>query len=203
MRQQLQEWRLSGGDSIHRVNYDLSKDSLVFDIGGFKGEWSHTISKKYNCDIYIFEPVKTFFDQIKNKFKDNKKIKVYNLGLYSETKEEFISVAGDSSSHVNQKSGNSEKIQLQNVVEFLKEKNVSYVDLAKINIEGAEYDLINKLIDNNVITVFNNLQVQFHNFIPDATSKLLDIRSKLEKTHELTYCYDFVWENWKLKDNFI
>jgi FkbM family methyltransferase len=203
MRQQLQEWRQSGGDSIHRVNYDLSKDSLVFDIGGFKGEWSHTISKKYNCDIYIFEPVKTFFDQIKNKFKDNKKIKVYNLGLYSETKEEFISVAGDSSSHVNQKSGNSEKIQLQNVVEFLKEKNVSYVDLAKINIEGAEYDLINKLIDNNVITVFNNLQVQFHNFIPDATSKLLDIRSKLEKTHELTYCYDFVWENWKLKDNFI
>ena len=203
MRQQLKEWRQSGGDSIHRVNYDLSKDSLVFDIGGFKGEWSHTISKKYNCDIYIFEPVKTFFDQIKNKFKDNKKIKVYNLGLYSETKEEFISVAGDSSSHVNQKSGNSEKIQLQNVVEFLKEKNVSYVDLAKINIEGAEYDLINKLIDNNVITVFNNLQVQFHNFIPDATSKLLDIRSKLEKTHELTYCYDFVWENWKLKDNFI
>ena len=67
MRQQLQEWRQSGGDSIHRVNYDLSKDSLVFDIGGFKGEWSHTISKKYNCDIYIFEPVKTFFDQIKNK----------------------------------------------------------------------------------------------------------------------------------------
>lgn len=203
MRQQLQEWKRSGGDSTYRVDYDLSKDSLVFDIGGFKGEWSHTISKKYNCDIYIFEPVKTFFSQIENKFKDNKKIKVYNLGLYSETKEESISIAGDSSSHINQKSDNSEKIQLQNVVEFLKEKNVSYVDLAKINIEGAEYDLINKLIDSNVVTTFNNLQVQFHNFVPDATSKLLGIRSKLEKTHELTYCYDFVWENWKLKDNSI
>lgn len=199
MKQQLGEWRRDRGDSTHRVNYNLSKHSLVFDVGGFEGNWSHTISKKYNCNIFIFEPVKIYFNKIKNRFKNNKNIKVYNTGLSSKTKEEFISLDRDSSSYVNLNSSNLEKVQLKNIVEFLKEENISYVDLAKINIEGAEYDLINKLVDSSTISIFDNIQVQFHNFVPDANSKLLDIRSKLSRTHEITYSYDFVWENWKLK----
>ena len=44
-----------------------------------------------------------------------------------------------------------------------------------------------------------NIQVQFHDFVLDAESRMKSIQADLRKTHELTYQYDFVWENWKLK----
>lgn len=38
----LQRWRKENGDYTHRVNYDLNEDSIVFDVGGYKGEWAQT-----------------------------------------------------------------------------------------------------------------------------------------------------------------
>ena len=51
-----------------------------------------------------------------------------------------------------------------------------------------------------MISIFKNIQVQFHDFIiQNAEERMINIQRKLELTHELTYQYVFVWENWKLK----
>jgi hypothetical protein len=71
------------------------------------------------------------------------------------------------------------------------------VDLIKINIEGDEFPLLKNLIDNNKTNLFKDIQVQFHQFIPDSINKRNWIREKLSLTHTLTYDYEFVWENWK------
>jgi hypothetical protein len=42
-----------------------------------------------------------------------------------------------------------------------------------------------------------NIQVQFHDFVPDAEGRMQRIQEKLAQTHELTYQYLFVWENWR------
>jgi len=34
--------------------------------------------------------------------------------------------------------------------------------------------------------------------VPDAKARVQNIRRQLERTHRLTYQYDFVWENWRL-----
>jgi hypothetical protein len=47
----------------------------------------------------------------------------------------------------------------------------------------------------------SNVQVQFHDFVPDAERRMRRIQEKLGKTHSLTYQYLFVWENWALKSN--
>ena len=41
------------------------------------------------------------------------------------------------------------------------------------------------------------LQIQFHNFIPNAEKLREDIREDFSKTHHLTYDYYFIWENWE------
>ena len=69
----------------------------------------------------------------------------------------------------------------------------------KINIEGGEFSVLPNLIENNNISNINNLQVQFHNFIDDAENLRAKIRNDLSQTHELTYDYFFVWENWEKK----
>ena len=53
-----------------------------------------------------------------------------------------------------------------------------------------------------MIIHINSLQVQFHEWYPSyKQSKRLrnSIHKSLNQTHVLTYCYPFVWENWKIK----
>ena len=56
-------WIDDKGDSELRLNYNLNEDSVVVDLGGFKGDWSALISEKYSCNIHIFEPVREFYLQ--------------------------------------------------------------------------------------------------------------------------------------------
>ena len=71
------------------------------------------------------------------------------------------------------------------------------IDLMKINIEGAEYDLLEHLIENKFVENIKDIQVQFHDFVPNAEARMKNIQAGLSKTHYLTYQYPFVWENWR------
>ena len=57
------------GDYTLRLNYNLDKDSIVIDAGGYKGWFAENIYNKYKCNVYVFEPVKEYYDLIVNKFK--------------------------------------------------------------------------------------------------------------------------------------
>ena len=57
------------GDDTLRLNYNLDKDSIVIDAGGYKGWFAENIYNKYKCNVYVFEPVKEYYDLIVNKFK--------------------------------------------------------------------------------------------------------------------------------------
>jgi len=72
-------WLIVKGDETLRLNYPLSRNSIVFDLGGYKGQWASDVYSRYLCTIYVFEPVKEFFEKIKDKFSKNSKIKVLIL----------------------------------------------------------------------------------------------------------------------------
>ena len=57
-------WKLRRGDSSLRLQYDLKPESLVFDVGGYRGEWAREIASRYNCHIHIFEPVDEYCREI-------------------------------------------------------------------------------------------------------------------------------------------
>jgi len=191
-------WVQDNGDGIHRLNYDLDKNSIVIDAGGYKGEWSEKIYNKYGCKIFIFEPIKKYFELICEKFKDNKNIYVFNYGL-SDLKKELEIYHTDDASSVFWGSGKSEKIKLKSFFDFLIEKNIKQIDLMKINIEGGEYELLEDIVNKKAQTKIKNIQVQFHVFVENCAERRENIRKKLLNTHELTYDYEFIWENWKLK----
>ncbi|MFV8325990.1 FkbM family methyltransferase [Flavobacterium sp. ZS1P14] len=192
-------WFAVKGDKTLRLNYDLNTDSIVFDVGGYKGEFASEILCKYNANVYIFEPVRDFFLIIKDKFLKNEKVMPFNFGLASKDQEIQI-IISDNSSSVYLQGENKETIQLKSIVDFIKFNNINQIDLIKINIEGGEYDLLESLIDNGCISIFKNIQVQFHDFLfENAKERMNKIQKDLSITHEITYQYEFVWENWKLK----
>lgn len=193
------KWFNDNGDKIHRVVYSLSSKSLVIDCGGYEGQWASDIYSRYCCRIIIFEPVIKFAENIKQSFKYNPDITVYDFGLSNVTKEEQLFISGDGSS-VYKNDGESCKIKLVNATDFLRLNNIQYIDLIKINIEGGEYDLLEHLLDTNFVEHIENLQIQFHDFVENAESRMKRIQNRLEKTHYLTYHYPFVWDNWTLKN---
>lgn len=198
-RERVLPWFAVKGDETLRLDYDLNEKSVVFDVGGYKGEFASDIFCKYNAVIYVFEPIKSFFQIIQNKFVKNSKVKIYNFGLAAKDEQMQISMS-DNASSVFLKTKDSETIQLKSVVNFIQENNIQSVDLIKINIEGGEYELLESLIENNLINVFKNIQVQFHDFLlDDGKERMNKIQENLSKTHQITYQYGFVWENWQLK----
>ena len=66
----------------------------------------------------------------------------------------------------------------------------------KINIEGGEYELLDRLLDTGLINIIDNLQVQFHDHVDGAIGRMQRIQSRLGTKFNLTYQVPFVWENW-------
>lgn len=186
-------WKYAKGDATLRLNYALNSHSLVYDVGGYKGEWATEISELYACKIDIFEPVKSFYTKLDSMFKDNNHIVVYPYGLAGENRTEKIGVDWEASS-IFKPGEKTEKIKLVDIAKTIDTKTV---DLMKINIEGGEYELLNKLCDTAQISQVVNIQVQFHDFVPNAIGRRRSLQKRLENTHHLTYCYPFIWENWE------
>jgi FkbM family methyltransferase len=191
-------WFNDNGDKTLRLEYTLTDSSVVFDLGGYEGQWTSDIFSMYGCSIHVFEPVEEFATKIKQRFSQNHKIFVYQYGLSNQNRQLQIFLNGDSSSTFKSEAI-SQEIFLIKAIDFIQNNNISSIDLMKINIEGGEYELLEHLLDNDFIANITNIQVQFHDFVPNAEERMTRIQQELNKTHSLTYQYPFVWENWQRK----
>ncbi|ASU34138.1 FkbM family methyltransferase [Mucilaginibacter xinganensis] len=202
----LKAWYNDNGDETLRLNYPgLNNSSVVMDLGGYEGQWANEIFIKYNCTVYVFEPYLPYAEGIELRFKDNSKIKVFAVGLGKTDADETLHISANRSSLFKKEGPKSEAaadytttIKIVKATDFIKQHGIDVISLMKINIEGGEYDLLEELIDEGTIQKIENIQVQFHDFFPAAVKRMKAIRKKLAVTHQLTYQYDFVWENWKL-----
>ena len=177
-----------------RYNYPLNENSIVFDVGGFEGIWAQTIYSKYGSTILVFEPVKEFYNNIKDKFSEQDKVQVYNYGLGTKDEAISIEVIGMSTSVLNTTEA-TEDVEIKDIQPIL--NRFANIDLLKLNIEGAEYDLLEYIIEKGLQNRLDNIQIQFHMNVADYEKRRQKIREELSKTHHLTYDYAYTHENWK------
>lgn len=198
MEKRVKPWFAADGDQLLMLEHNLTPESIVFDMGGYNGQWSSDIFAKYCCFVHVFEPVPQFAENIKRRFAGNKKIKVYPFGLAERSYSTKIALSQNGSS-IFKEGALQVDIDLVRAVDFLSDNQIDHIDLMEINIEGGEYALLEHLIECGYITKIKNVQVQFHDFVPDAAQRMAEIHKNLEKTHFLTYQYPFVMENWQIK----
>ena len=79
-KNEIGRWFRDRGDYTHNITYDLNEDSVVMDLGGYTGIWAQQIIKKYNPNFYIIEPLPEFYNILVDKFKENKKVNLLNVG---------------------------------------------------------------------------------------------------------------------------
>ena len=178
----------------------LNSDSIVVDVGGFDGEWANKIFQQIDCNLFIFEPIDNFARQIKNKFNDTKKVRIFNYGLADKDSQQPIFIQGPGSSlYKSSPSSNDETcdvITLFDIYNRFKILGIDHIDLLKVNIEGAEYDLLDRMHEKNMLRQCNEVRIQFHEWYPRALFRRYKIRKALSKTHKQNWNYPFVWESW-------
>lgn len=194
------KWIKDDGDNTLRLDYPLSGGSVVLDLGGYKGDFAEAISERYSCNVYLFEPVLRNFELCSERFKYNQKVRCFNYGLSDADGEFYISDDKDGASLVkgfgNQ---NMERVVVKEFSSVVESLGVGEIDLLKINIEGGEYSVLQNIISNRLIDRIKYIQVQFHDFVPNANELRDKIRSCLSATHDESWSYHFVWESWKRK----
>jgi FkbM family methyltransferase len=197
LERQLDRWYRDDGDHTHRLRYDLTDRSVVIDVGGAHGQWASDIFAMYQPTLHILEPMRAFARGLQARFGRVPKIHVHAIGLDATDRQATLFLDDGASSMFIDAGRGSEQITLRRADDWLREQGIVAIDLLKIHTEGAEYDLVEHLIATGWIPRIRDLQVQFHDYPPDALARLERIRQTLRQTHDLTYQYPFLWENWR------
>lgn len=177
-----------------RYEYDLNENSMVVDLGTHMGTFTRGITDKYNCTVIGFEPIREFYDKaIQNQ---TPKVTIHNCALGAEDCQRVFGVAGDSSGQFVTNQPNAQGVLVIDVC-VLHSMCPNGIDLIKINIEGGEYEVLNRLIECDMVKNIRDIQIQYHMVVGDYQSKRANISLELAKTHHLTYCIPYIWENWR------
>ena len=189
-------WFNDRGDYTHNITYDLNENSIIMDLGGYTGVWAQQMIEKYNPNVYILEPVHSFYDGMVSKFENNPKVRLLNVGVGIEDIDGVIYMGGDgtSSNLINE---NGINVKFNTIDTILNNFGLEYVDLIQINIEGDEYPLLENMILTGSINKFKNIQIQFHLGIDNN----VDRRNKIQEGFiangfKNNFDYPFVWESW-------
>jgi FkbM family methyltransferase len=178
------------------IDWPLTKDSVVFDIGGFNGEWTDKTSRMFDGEYHIYEPITSFYKKIVEYLGARKNIFVHNFAVGSVERKVVLGIEGDSTSEYLYKPFPvKEECRQININSIIPDK----VDVMAINCEGGEYDILPALIESGKISNVKYLQIQFHNFVPGAEEKHKQIFDDLSKTHNRIYSWEWVWEVWEIK----
>lgn len=192
-------WRRDRGDERLRFSYPLSSESLVWDVGGYRGDFADDIVRRFGARVHLFEPLPEFFRHCVERFSKVPAVRCFPYGLGAKDGEVAFAEAADASKSLGQALPGATTVRLRAGRSVWESLGRPQVDLLKINIEGGEYDLLEDLLDAGAIRSFHHVQVQFHDFADRAVARRDTIRSRLRETHDEEWCYPFIWESWKVR----
>lgn len=183
------KWHELNGDNTLALDWQLTEDSHVWEIGGFEGRWAQQIWDKFHCHITIFEPQMWAVERMEKRFEGIEKIDIRPYGLWvSTTKLEVGAYETDGTSIYSSK----EPLARLEFVNFRDEiMDVENVDLALMNIEGAEFTLLPKFIATEAMRKFRYFWCQFHpGVLGSGDYEAAKIFTGIEQTHALLWtCY--------------
>lgn len=184
-----------GGDPSQWFSPIKSGD-VVFDFGGYEGEWAAAMRHISDCYLHVFEPHPKFAKALDARFTDDKMVAVHAFALGAE--DGFFELSDDEdASSAFAVGALAVTCQVVSFEKFMDSHNIGEVAATKMNIEGGEYDLLAAMIATGHMSRFNEIAIQFHNYGQGEKSKRDALRLDLAKTHDCVWSYDFVWEFWR------
>jgi FkbM family methyltransferase len=161
----------------------LNEEIIVIDLGACKGEFINELEKNYKIKkAVLVEANPSNFKHLTEK--DNHIL--YNRVISNES-DSLVKFYEDPKSPYNGTKffnyfdGIEHHIPTITIEDIIKENNITYIDILKIDIEGSEYEIMPSISDETY-NIINQITIEFHDFIntelKKETEKIID---KLEK----------------------
>ena len=160
-----------GGWAILRDS--LAKDSTVISVGiGEDASFDLSLIKKYGCKILAFDPTPKSVEWVEKNIKEplfklHKIALSHNDGylrLFLPTNPNYVSASLVSKNKTSSDSFNAEAIRLKSLIGKF---NIKTIDLLKMDIEGAEYDVIKDGLTSGALLSVKQLLIEFHHYFPE------------------------------------
>lgn len=172
----------------------LTSDDVCIDCGANVGEVSEVLANS-GAFVYCFEPDSSAFNSLKKRFVNRNNIKLFKKGVYTENKQvklykselsdydnEFFSQSSSiCGSKVNVETSKYEEIEVIDVCEFIESLN-RRIYLLKMDIEGAEFDILEKLINKQLYNKIDYVLVETHDdSVPEIRDKAQQVRNLIKE----------------------
>jgi FkbM family methyltransferase len=182
---------------------NIDSNSIVLDAGAYTGEWAQDIMARYSPTIHAFEPDPRNYKQLDKKAQVNPRLIPHSYGLGDSNERvqmtmEFLGSAVVTDASISKGIASTE-VEIRDIADTWKSLGFDRIDLMKINIEGAEFPLLEKMIEADLLEQVDCFLIQYHEWHPGAYHRRRKIRKTMSKTHRLIWDYHFVWEKWELK----
>lgn len=131
--------------------YDLSDNSVVFDVGAFEGKWSEWVVETYGCNVFAYEPFLNNFVVAQKRLKKLKSVVLSQsaigrtdgtCNLYITENRDGCSIYNRANAPVKKKIIETVKIKINTLRTEMVNNGIDKIDLVKINAEGAEVDIL-------------------------------------------------------------
>ena len=146
---------------IEMLKKEKSSNLCIFDVGANKGNFAKmalsVLRKDDKLTIHCFEPSKYTYNLLKQNLTGNTQVILNNIGLGKEQgefnlyyNEPGAGTASLTKRHINYIGGefkNCERVTINTVDRYCEEKNIDFIDLLKIDVEGHELDVLNGAVD--------------------------------------------------------
>lgn len=167
--------------------YGLNNLDVVFDIGANNGLFSLLMLNNGCKKVYAFEPNQESLVNLKHMFRNTDNLVSVEKAVYTkdEDLEFFIDPNNTTIGSVSEKHLLDEGVTVQKIVvpaislkSFIQQNNLDRVSLVKMDIEGAEYEIIDHLEDE-VFDKIDSFLIEYHDNTDRRIVKMIDkLKSK-------------------------
>lgn len=195
------ETRIAAGQLDHEwdrraIDWPLDRDSVVVEVGGFKGRWALQIAELYNPHLYVFEPQPWAAAVCREALGERARVLEYALGVEGDDEHPVTVAMGewetDGCSIIKPGHNHVTMHAIERVFAFL---GLTHIDLMLMNIEGYEYTLLPYMLEQGIAPC--RLMVQFHTFADPSGMRLAKIYEQLEQAHySVAWTYDVTLTAW-------
>lgn len=131
--------------------YSGKKDfEIIFDVGANVGNYTARFKKYFpESKIYSFEPIRSTYNQLKNRFEKKKGVECFNLGFGRN--KSILRIKLQKGSQLNSFNDtvpldedieSTEVVKVDTVDSFCEAHNIQSIDFLKIDVEGYELEVL-------------------------------------------------------------
>lgn len=183
-------------DYVHRADLDAS--SVIVDVGAYRGDGAASFRRLYDAEVWAFEPNPNAFALLEERFAEDPRVHAipWALGPADATLGLAPEGPGSSLQSGPRQDPAAMAVTVRQAAAAFEELGIERIDFMKINIEGAEYELLDHLAAAGVLPRVRYLLIQFHEWHEGAHRGRRRNRRALGATHDLVWDYPWIWELW-------